>query len=77
MSSRTQSVGDLVEGDKYDYYPVRLPPGIDGMTASVQLSIQAEWGGWELARLRLFADGTRRVILRRRRHARHLPDPAM
>ncbi|MDP9444004.1 MAG: DUF5703 family protein [Actinomycetota bacterium] len=30
------------------------------------LSEHAEYGGWELDRLRLFADGTRRVTLRRR-----------
>jgi hypothetical protein len=30
------------------------------------LSAEAEYGGWELDRLRLFTDGTRRVVLRRR-----------
>ena len=30
------------------------------------LTDQAEYGGWELDRLRLFPDGTRRVTLRRR-----------
>lgn len=27
---------------------------------------QAEYGGWELDRVRLFADGTRRIVLRRK-----------
>jgi hypothetical protein len=31
------------------------------------LSIQAEFAGWELARVQLFRDGTRKVLLRRRR----------
>ena len=30
------------------------------------LTERAEYGGWELARLRLYADGSRRVELRRR-----------
>jgi hypothetical protein len=30
------------------------------------LTEAAEYGGWEIDRLRLFPDGTRRVILRRR-----------
>jgi hypothetical protein len=46
------------------------------VTATVQLSLQAEFGGWELARVRLYADGTRKVILRRRRSSQLLPGPA-
>jgi hypothetical protein len=30
------------------------------------LAAEAEYGGWELDRVRLFANGTRRVVLRRR-----------
>jgi hypothetical protein len=36
------------------------------LTATAQLSIQAEFAGWELARVQLFRDGTRKVLLRRR-----------
>ncbi|WP_018350406.1 DUF5703 family protein [Longispora albida] len=50
----------------YEYVPLRLPPGTDRLTTQAQLTIQAEYGGWELARLLLFGDGTRKVILRRR-----------
>ncbi len=50
----------------YEYVPLRLPPNIDRLTATAQLAIQAEYGGWELARVRLFRDGTRQVVLRRR-----------
>jgi hypothetical protein len=57
----------------YEYAPLRLPPNVDRMTASVQLQIQAEFGGWELARVRLFRDGTRQVVLRRRRVGEALP----
>jgi hypothetical protein len=50
----------------YEYAPLRLPANVDRLTATAQLTIQAEYGGWELARVRLYADGTRQVILRRR-----------
>jgi hypothetical protein len=50
----------------YEYAPLRLPSNVDRMTAMAQLTIQAEYGGWELARVRLYRDGTRQVVLRRR-----------
>jgi hypothetical protein len=49
----------------YEYAPLRLPANVDRLTAAVQLAIQAEYGGWELARVKLFRDGTRQVVLRR------------
>ncbi|HZN75956.1 MAG TPA: DUF5703 family protein [Micromonosporaceae bacterium] len=49
----------------YEYAPLRLPPNVDRMTAAAQLTIQAEFSGWELARVKLFRDGTRQVVLRR------------
>ena len=63
---------------EYEYTPVRIPPGTDRGTAAVQLTLQAEYGGWELARVRLHADGTRRVVLRRRRRpGAQLPGPML
>ena len=50
----------------YEYAPLRLPSNVDRLTAAAQLAIQAEFSGWELARVRLFRDGTRQVMLRRR-----------
>ena len=50
----------------YEYAPLRLPPDVDRVTAAARLAIQAEFAGWELARVRLFRDGTRQVVLRRR-----------
>ena len=50
----------------YEYAPLRLPANVDRLTATAQLSIQAEYAGWELARVQLFRDGTRKVLLRRR-----------
>jgi hypothetical protein len=60
----------------YEYVPVRIPPGTDRGTAAVQLSLHAEYGGWELSTVRLHADGTRHVWLRRRlTRAAQLPLP--
>jgi len=50
----------------YEYAPLRLPSNVDRVTATAQLAIQAEFSGWELARVQLFRDGTRQVMLRRR-----------
>jgi hypothetical protein len=59
----------------YEYAPLRLPANVDRLTASVQLAIQAEFAGWELARVQLFRDGTRKVLLRRRIGA--VPQPGI
>ena len=53
----------------YEYAPLRLPSNVDRLTAAAQLAIQAEFSGWELAQVQLFRDGTRQVMLRRRRSA--------
>jgi Family of unknown function (DUF5703) len=50
----------------YEYAPLRLPANVDRLTAAAQLTIQAEFSDWELARVQLFRDGTRKVLLRRR-----------
>jgi hypothetical protein len=62
----------VVDGD-WEYRPLTLPPGVSRVTAAVQLSIQAEYSGWELSRVRLYSDGTRRVLLRRRRTKTRMP----
>ena len=51
----------------WEYAPLRIPPDVTRMTAAAQLSLQAEFGGWELARVVRFTDGSRRVMLRRKR----------
>ena len=57
----------------YETALLRLPPHVHRVTAAVQLTIAAEYSGWELARVRLFRDGTRKVELRRRRTIPALP----
>ncbi|RZQ65976.1 DUF5703 family protein [Amycolatopsis suaedae] len=56
----------VIEGD-WEYRRLQLPPGVSRISAAIQLSIQAEFSGWELSNVRLYSDGTRRVWLRRRR----------
>jgi len=72
--------GELSEGNRFDgeweYRPVQLPGDVSRLTAAVRLAIQAEFGGWELSRLRLYPGGVRKVVLRRRRSARMLPEPS-
>ncbi|MBF6241328.1 dihydroorotate dehydrogenase [Nocardia otitidiscaviarum] len=55
--------------DEYEYIPLRLPPDVTRVSASMRLAIQAEFGGWELSRVRAYTDGSRRVLLRRRKTA--------
>ncbi|MFC3452471.1 DUF5703 family protein [Amycolatopsis speibonae] len=62
----------VVEGD-WEYRRLQLPPGVSRRAAATQLSIHAEFAGWELSTVRLYSDGTRRVWLRRKRTATPLP----
>ena len=48
------------------YERLYLPPGTSRRTAQTVLTLHAEFGEWELDRLRLYPDGSRRVILRRK-----------
>lgn len=71
MSAHT----DEVDTDPdWEYRPLRLPPGITRISAATQLSIHAEYSGWELSRVLLYADGTRKVWLRRKRNTPGLPN---
>ena len=51
---------------EYETREMLLPRGTSRGAARQLLTEQAEYGGWELARLCMFPDGTRRVWLRRR-----------
>ena len=50
----------------YEFRTLYLPRGTSRSAALRILTDEAEHGHWELDRLRLFADGSRRVRLRRR-----------
>ena len=51
---------------EWEYAPLRIPADVSRVAAAVRLSLHAEYGGWELARVQRFLDGTRRVVLRRK-----------
>jgi hypothetical protein len=50
----------------WEYREITLPRGTARDAARAALTELAEHGSWELARLRLYPDGRRRVWLRRR-----------
>ena len=59
--------------EDYEWIPLRLPPDVTRVSASTRLSIEAEYRGWELTRVRLYTDGSRRVLLRRRKSRTEQP----
>ncbi|WP_438388222.1 DUF5703 family protein [Actinopolyspora saharensis] len=72
------STSDTAESDPdWEYYPLRLPAGVSRLSAATRLSIHAEFAGWELSRVLLYSDGSRKVWLRRKRSraTAGLPEP--
>jgi hypothetical protein len=51
---------------EYEFQDLLLPRGTSRGAARRMLTDRAEYGHWELARLRMFPDGSRKVTLRRR-----------
>ena len=51
---------------EYEFHDLLLPRSISRGAARRVLTEHAEYGRWELARLRMFPDGTRKATLRRR-----------
>ena len=56
---------------EYEYRAVTIPAHATRESARDMLAIHAEYGGWELAMHTIWADGRRRVTVRRRVR----PDP--
>lgn len=71
MSAQTEHTDTDTD---WEYRPLRLPPGITRISAATQLSIHAEYSGWELSRVLLYADGTRKIWLRRKRNTPGVPN---
>jgi hypothetical protein len=63
------------DSDDYEWVPLRLPPDVTRISASIRLSIEAEYRGWELTRVRAYTDGSRRVLLRRRKTSKTTEQP--
>jgi hypothetical protein len=61
----------------WEYAPLRLPADVTRVNAAAQLSLHAEFGGWELAQVLGYEDGSRRVMLRRRRRISPVPLPGL
>ncbi len=57
---------------EYEYRAVSIPSGADRGQTRELLEIHAEYGDWELDRHVVWADGRRRVTVRRRVRP-HLP----
>ncbi|GGK36281.1 DUF5703 family protein [Nocardia camponoti] len=69
MTRSAPASWDTSDSDhEYDYVRLRLPREVTRVSASMRLAIQAEFGGWELSRVRAYTDGSRRVLLRRRKN---------
>ncbi len=62
---------------EWEYAPLRIPPEVSRLNAAAQLSLHAEFGGWELARVVRYLDGTRRVTLRRKLNKTSVPLPKL
>jgi hypothetical protein len=62
----------------WEYAPLRIPSDVTRVNAAVRLALHAEYGGWELARVRKYTDGSRQVLLRRkRRKVEPVPMPGL
>ncbi|WP_375475816.1 DUF5703 family protein [uncultured Jatrophihabitans sp.] len=62
---------------EWEYAPLRIPAEVTRLNAAAQLSLHAEFGGWELARVVRYTDGSRRVTLRRKRRKTAVPLPGL
>jgi Family of unknown function (DUF5703) len=51
---------------EYEYRVLQLPGAVSRADVRALLAEHAEYGRWELARVRLFSGGGRKVWLRRR-----------
>ncbi len=54
---------DLVD---FEFRRLVVPRTVGRSAVRKMLSAEAEYGGWELDRVRIFPNGVRRVVLRRR-----------
>ncbi len=66
MASMSADVFTELDAE-WEYAPMRIPADVSRVNAAVRLALHAEYGGWELARVQRYIDGTRRIVLRRKR----------
>jgi hypothetical protein len=72
-------MGAMTDGadPDWEYAPLRIPAEVPRLDAAAQLTLHAEFGGWELARVVRYMDGSRRVTLRRKRRKTAVPLPGL
>jgi len=56
----------IVRQPEYEFRSMMLPRTVSRKAAQRLLTDHAEYGHWELDRLRLLPDGSRKVVLRRK-----------
>jgi hypothetical protein len=56
----------MMPASEFEMLEIRMPRGTTRDESRRALTERAEYGSWELARLRLYPDGSRRAWLRRR-----------
>jgi hypothetical protein len=56
----------IVQQPEYEFRSLLLPRDVSRNEARRLLTDEAEYGHWELDRLRLYPDGRRKVVLRRK-----------
>ena len=63
----TSSAGaTLEEMYEYEYREITIPPRVPRAEMRALLVAEAEYGHWELARMRVYVGGRRQVSLRRK-----------
>lgn len=62
----TSTVSKFARATEYEFRHLQLPRDTSRSATRRLLAEHAEYGRWELARLRRFPDGTRKVTLRRK-----------
>ncbi len=76
MAGMSAAPSDGADPD-WEYAPLRIPAEVTRLHAAAQLTVQAEFSGWELARVVRYMDGSRRVTLRRKRRPGAMPLPKL
>lgn len=71
------TIGVVSINGEWEYAPLRIPTGTSRSAAAQMMALQSDVGGWELSGLQVWADGTRRVVMRRRARLSYLPLPAV
>ena len=73
LTATARLVGHNDPVAEYEYRAISVPPMTTREELRQLLSINAEYGGWELARHQIWTNGRRKVTVRRRLSREPLP----